>query len=385
MKRFAVFLFACFSAFTLIGAQETRTSLSFYQDAEAQTKAIIDASRALEAKGQFSKAWNLLATFDPDNKNGYVLAEKIRLALDGNVSEAMMVSFGFVDLAEGQSLAEVRANPPEKQNMVNFNPLDLVDALEKSGAAVPPVLSLELANYLYIVAKDYGDNWLVDNQTVMQKAVEHFDRALAYDTYTEASLTKHVELLINLQQYEGAEKVLNKAIALYPNNQNFSVSLAYSLNDQGKSSEVYPIVDKIIANPETSESTYNAYIEGIKAGLNEGDSGKTDSYIDAMIERFPDEYVPMLIQHLVAVNTGNTEKANTSADSVTENSMSTPMLSTLFCLHGCMPQIRPRVSIISIVLLKSTRETTRRWEPCFSIGRLCMRKPQCPQMTWRLR
>jgi hypothetical protein len=37
-----------------------------------------------------------------------------------------------------------------------------------------------------------------------------------------------------------------------------------------------------------------------------------------MIERFPDEYAPMLIQHLVAVIMGETEKANISADNVTE-------------------------------------------------------------------
>jgi hypothetical protein len=65
----------------------------------------------------------------------------------------------------------------------------LADALEKSGEAVPPVLSYELGNYLYTVNHEYGDNWILESQAVQQKAVENYDRALAYDTYTEKSLS----------------------------------------------------------------------------------------------------------------------------------------------------------------------------------------------------
>jgi hypothetical protein len=317
MKRFAVFALAFIAAIALLGAQEPQTPASFYAEATQDTREVIDASRLLQSKGQWSKAWNLLAAFDADNKNGYVLAEKIRLALEGNVANGMLISFGFVDLAEGQNLDELRANPPEKQNMADFNPLDLAGALEKSGEAVPPVLSYEMGNYLYQVYKDFGDNWIQDSQTIQQAAVENYDRALAYETYTDRSLSNQAELLINLQQYDGAEKVLRKAIAAYPEELNFQVNLASTLNDLGRFDEVYPIVDAIIAKPDTGDATYNAYVEGIKAGLNSGDEAKTDAYVEAMIARFPDEYVPMLIQHLIAVRMGNEDKANAAADAVT--------------------------------------------------------------------
>lgn len=318
MKRFAVFAWAFVAAIAFLGAQEAPTPATFYADAGQQTKEALDASRLLQAKGQWSKAWNLLAAFDPDNKDGYVLAEKIRLALAGNVANGMLISFGFVDLAEGQSLDELRANPPEKQTMADFNPLDLVEALEKSGEAVPPVLSYELGNYLYTVNQEYGENWIQDGRTVQQKAIENYDRALAYNTYSEASLSHHAALLVNFQKYDAAETVLRKAIAVYPENLNFSVDLAGVLNDQGKFDEAYPIVDDVLAKPETSDATYNAFVEGIKAGLNAGDAGKTNAYVKAMIARFPDEYVPILIQHLIEVRMGTPEKANAVADAVTE-------------------------------------------------------------------
>ncbi len=316
MKRFAIFAWAVFGAAALLGAQ-TQLPATYYADASQQSKQAIDASRLLESQGQWSKAWNLLAAFDPDNKDGYVLAEKISLAMAGNIANGMYISFGFVDLADGQTLEEVRANPPEKANTVAFNPLDAADALEKSGAAMPPMLSYELGNYLYAVNKDYGDNWVQDSQTTQTKAVENYDRALSYDTYTEQSLTNHAELLIGLQKYDAAENVLKKAIAAYPNNQDFTVTLAGAYNDQGKFDQVYPLVDTIIAKPETTNTTYNAFIEAIKAGLNAEDAQKTDSYAEAMVARFPDEYVPMLIQHLIAVRRGNADKANAIADDVT--------------------------------------------------------------------
>lgn len=324
MKRFAVFAFTCIAAVALLGAQESQAPATFYADATEQTKVALDASRLLQSKGQWSKAWNLLAALDPDNKDGYVLAEKIRLALEGNVANGMLISFGFVDLADGQNLDELRANPPEKQTIADFNPVDLTEALEKSGEAVPPALSYELGNYLYTVNQEYGENWIQDSQTVQQKAVESYDRALAYDTYTEKSLSNHAELLNTLQKYDAAEAVLKKAIAMYPSDMAFSVNLASVLNDQGKFDEVYPIVDDILAKPDTSDVTYNAFIEGIKAGLNSQNTDKTNAYVEAMIERFPDEYVPMLIQHLVAVRLGDAEKANAVADQATEKFKADP-------------------------------------------------------------
>jgi hypothetical protein len=46
------------------------------------------------------KAWQLLAFFDPENKDGYVLARKFALRLKG-IWGRHVHQFGFVDLAEG--------------------------------------------------------------------------------------------------------------------------------------------------------------------------------------------------------------------------------------------------------------------------------------------
>lgn len=318
MKRYAVIMLILLAAALVASAQEVLTPASFYADADQSVREGLAASRVLQSKGQWSKAWNLLSLMDPENKNGYVLAEKIRLALEGNVANGMLISFSFVDVPEGQNLEDLRLDPPEDQNPADFNPLDLTEELEKSGEAIPPVLSYELGNYLYQVYKEYGEDWIQDSQTVQQKAVENYDRALAYDTYTSKSLSNQAELLTNLQQYDGAEKVLRKAVAAYPEDDAFSVKLASTLNNMQRFDEVYPVVDGVIGKNAADDTTYNAFIEGIKAGLNSGDEQKTDAYVDAMIARYPTEYVPFLIRHLIAVRMGQPEKADAAADEVTE-------------------------------------------------------------------
>ena len=318
MKRYAVIMLILLAAALVASAQEVLTPASFYADADQSVREGLAASRVLQSKGQWSKAWNLLSLMDPENKNGYVLAEKIRLALEGNVANGMLISFSFVDVPEGQNLEDLRLDPPEDQNPADFNPLDLSEELEKSGEAIPPVLSYELGNYLYQVYKEYGEDWIQDSQTVQQKAVENYDRALAYDTYTSKSLSNQAELLTNLQQYDGAEKVLRKAVAAYPEDDAFSVKLASTLNNMQRFDEVYPVVDGVIGKNAADDTTYNAFIEGIKAGLNSENEQKMDSYVDAMIERYPSEYVPFLIRHLIAVRMGQPEKADAAADEVTE-------------------------------------------------------------------
>jgi len=142
--------------------------------------------------------------------------------------------------------------------------------------------------------------------------------------------------------------VLKKAIAVYPENRTFSLYLAAVFNDQGKFDEVYPIVDEVLAEPETTDLTYNAYVEGIKASLNSGDTEKTNTYVEAMIARFPDEYAPMLIQHLIEVQLGTPEKANAVADAVTENSSSIRISSAPCCRPGSSADRIPR--LVSTIL-----------------------------------
>ncbi|MCX8013552.1 MAG: hypothetical protein N3A02_04585, partial [Rectinema sp.] len=130
MKRSAVIMLVLLATALVAGAQEILTPSSFYADADQSVREGLAASRVLQSKGQWSKAWNLLTLMDPENKNGYVLAEKIRLALEGNVANGMLISFGFVDVPEGKSLEDLRLDPPAEQNLADFNPLDLAQNLE---------------------------------------------------------------------------------------------------------------------------------------------------------------------------------------------------------------------------------------------------------------
>ncbi|MDH7483050.1 MAG: hypothetical protein QHH01_00310 [Spirochaetales bacterium] len=311
-------------ALAAVTAQEPATPISFFADASPEALQTIKASRDLQGKGLFSQAWNILGTFDPDNSNGFVLAEKIRLAVEASVANGMMVSFGFVDLKEGQTIEELRENPPDEQNIVDFNPWDAIKKLEESGEAVPPVLSYEMGNYLYVVNKDFGEAWMEDPNTVQTSAVEFFDRALSYNVFTPASIIRQSELLEGLEQYAGAENVLKKGMDAYPEIHRFKIQLAGLYNNLGRFDEVYSLVEPVIAKTTDDDEKYNAYIEGIKAGLNTMNQEKLDRYMDGLELAFPTEYVPLLIRHLVAVRLNQPENAAAAAEKVTEKYQADP-------------------------------------------------------------
>jgi hypothetical protein len=85
----------------------------------------------------------------------------------------------------------------------------------------------------------------------------------------------------------------------------------------GTYAEVFPLVDKVLASSEDSEQLNNAYIAAIKAGLAANDKETLAKYVDSFEKKFPEEYVPGLIRHVVAVQLGDKAAADAAADAVT--------------------------------------------------------------------
>jgi len=73
----------------------------------------------------------------------------------------------------------------------------------------------------------------------------------------------------------------------------------------------------VLAASEDTEQLNNAYIAAIKAGLAANDKETLGKYVDSFEKKFPEEYVPGLIRHVVAVQLGDKAAADAAADAVT--------------------------------------------------------------------
>lgn len=315
--RLAALLVILFAATGLLFAQAENPAKAFFNDAPTSDQEAVTKAEDLAAKGQWLSAWKSLAAFDAENTNAYVLAEKIRLALDGYAQTALHLVFGFVDIAEGQDLESARATPSDAIEPVEFHPGELAKAIEDKGEAIPPVLSFMLGDYYYTVWKNYPGQWLQEDAAILGSGAENYDRALAYETFTARSLDRHSEMLMALNRYDGAESVLNKGLALDPENNMLILRLAETYLAAGRSTEVFAEADKVITKPADEGQLNDAYVVAIKAGLALQDKVNLEKYISGFEKSFPDQYMPGLVRHLAAVRLGDSAAADAAADTVT--------------------------------------------------------------------
>lgn len=300
-----------------LGGVFAQPSDSFYEDAPEEDLKIIQQSFDLTENGKWLSAWKLLAEYDAANEKPFVLAEKIRIALDGYAQTGIHMVFGFVDLEEGQDLEVVRYESVADLEPFEFNPGDLTMALEDKGEAVPPVLSLLMGEYYHTVWVLYQGQWVQDDTTILSMAAEHYERALAYEVFTAGSLAQYTEVLMALQRMDAAEVVIIKALELDPDNINLTLQLANVYYSSQRNEEVFPLADKVIAGATEDQLLNDGYIVAIKAGLGLGSEELLEKYVTGLEESFPLEYLPGLIRHLVAVRLENVEAADAAADMVT--------------------------------------------------------------------
>jgi tetratricopeptide (TPR) repeat protein len=289
----------------------------FFKDAPAAIQGAYKNAEDFIVQGKWLSAWQAMAAIDPDNQNGYALAEKIRIAIDGYAQTNMHMAFGFVDLKPGEDIASVRTGGTAKANSVNFDPKTLAKAIEDKGGEMPAVLSLELGNYYYTVWKEYQGQWVEDDNAILADGTTAYERAFAYETWTVNSLDKQSEMLVTLQKFDGAVNVLNKAIELSPNNPALMIRLADAYAGLGKMDENYKEVDKVLAATSDPQTRYDAYVSAVKAGLSAKDKISLEKYVSGLEKDFPTEYLPGLIRHLVAVKLGDSAAADAAADAVT--------------------------------------------------------------------
>jgi len=299
-------------------AQPAVSTPDFYADAPEADRASIAKAEEFAAQGKWLSAWKTLAEFDAANANPFILAEKVRIALDGYAQNTLHLVFGFVDLAEGQDLESARYGEIEIiGDPIEFNPGEIAKAIEDKGEAIPPVLSMMLGDFYHTVWANYQGQWLQEDAEILAQGAENYERAMAYDTYTPASLDRHSEILMTLQRFDAAESVLAKGLELDPENHVLILRMADIYFSSGRFAEVYPLADKIIAAPTDEEELNDAYVTAIKAGLSALDKENLEKYISGFEKEFPTEYMPGLVRHLVAVQLGEADAADAAADAVT--------------------------------------------------------------------
>lgn len=316
MNRIRATLAALFALAFVLSPAILFADDDLFADAPEAARAAIASGQGLGAEGKWLTAWNTLSAADPDKKDGFILAEKIRVAMEGNVQNAMYLVFAFTDLPAGMDLQSVRNAGVEGLEPVEFDPWAEAQALEKEGLAFPPVLALRLGDYFSAVLAEYAGQWLQDDQTVSRLAIEQYDRAHAYDVFTVTSLVRHASLLNSTGNSAAAEPVLRKALEADPDNAEIPLLLVDSQAAQGRLTEALEGLDALIAKAADPASLYELLTKGVQISLQSDQPGKSERYLSEMETVDPANSLPGLVRHLLAVRAQDKALAAEVSDKV---------------------------------------------------------------------
>jgi len=277
--------------------------------------AALEKAAILASEGKWLSAYQTMDEFDKANADPFSLAMKTSIVLRGAVRSDMNLSFGLVDLDEGQDLDSLRKGEGDYPPLA-FDPPSLAEALAGGGAAVPAILSKELGDYYYDVLGRFSGQWAISDEDILAKIAEEYSRAYEAGVFDAPSLMNYAESLVRLNRGDESDPVYSRAIELYPGSGNLFYSYAMSLSYRGKKAEALDIIDKAIAAYGKEAALVNAIVLGAQTAAELGDEAREESYFAIADKTYGGTPTPGILRHVVAIDTGNKAAAAAAADAL---------------------------------------------------------------------
>jgi tetratricopeptide (TPR) repeat protein len=293
-----------------------------YGAARPEARTVIAAAQKLMVQGQWKTAWDSLVAFDPAGTDPYVLALKIQICLKGYVQTDSHLSFALIDVKAGESLAALRSEGG-KGSLVDFDPFTAVQAMSAIDPQLPPVLLLTLGDYCYDVQAIYADKWQASEEEVCSVGISSYEEAQKGGLSTADSLRRQGELLLRFSRNDEAEASIRASLALEPGSLQARRSLAVALAQGGKVPEALTLMDEVIAATKDPEERFGILMAAARIGAQAG-AAQAEPYLKASEAEFPGEPGPVLVRHMIAVQTQGPAEAAIAADKAMDSFPESP-------------------------------------------------------------
>lgn len=281
--------------------------------APSKDRSLFKKVDALIAKGSWKSGWDLLAAADPQHKDPWILARSVDLLLDGYLATETLRVFALADLPAGEKPKDKRGDKAGPAPDLAFEPLALAEAQAKAGVKPVPALDRSLGSYLAEGARLYPGAWILADQDIAAKVVEHLGRARAAGVWTAEGILAEGEALLNTERaaeaellFAAAEKVDTKTPAIRYNH-------AVALLMLQRNAESLPLVEAGLLIDKDPASRLSGLGLGAQIAAQEGDSARVEAYISKAESESPDNPSPGLLRHELALRTGDAEGAAQAA------------------------------------------------------------------------
>lgn len=288
---------------------------AFFDEAPANSKLTIAKAEELTWDGQWLSAWKILEITDPNNRDPYMLAKKIRTMLDGNTSLDLFQGFSIANMPpDGDWEAACEAGTLD-EDYFDFDPHSAVQALLKRDVKVPPVLAAALGDFYYSAYYDYDDSSFLSLDEIRDNALHWYDIANENFVLVELeSIMHYAELLMDAGRADEAVSILEDETEWEPEDIELRLQLIDAYIATGKNSGAFSELDRLIEMTPSNEDAREFYHRAFELALKIQDQQALNRYLAAFEKKYPNDWLAGLVRHRVAVQTGNYMAAQTIAD-----------------------------------------------------------------------
>ena len=288
---------------------------AFFDEAPANSKLTIAKAEELTWDGQWLSAWKILEITDPNNRDPYMLAKKIRTMLDGNTSLDLFQGFSIANMPpDGDWEAACEAGTLD-EDYFDFDPHSAVQALLKRDVKVPPVLAAALGDFYYSAYYDYDDSSFLSLDEIRDNALYWYDIANENFVLVELeSIMHYAELLMDAGRADEAVSILEDETEWEPEDIELRLQLIDAYIATGKNSGAISELDRLIEMTPSNEDAREFYHRAFELALKIQDQQALNRYLAAFEKKYPNDWLAGLVRHRVAVQTGNYMAAQTIAD-----------------------------------------------------------------------
>lgn len=288
---------------------------AFFDDATMSAKLAIAGAEELTWDGKWLAAWTAINARDPNNLDPYILAEKIRIALDGNTSNNLYKGFTLADTPEDGDTEAARQAGTLREEYFDFDPDAVVRGMEARGVTIPPVLASALGDFYYSAWYWCGESYSLTEDETKAEALHWYDIAnQAYVIVDLKSIMQYGELLIDAGRAGEAVTILKDETEWEPDDVDLRLKLVDAYTQTSDAADAFAELDGLIQRASLDEDARDYYSKALSLAFDQNDKAALDKYLAGLDARVPDNWLADATRHRMAVRAGDNGGAQKIAD-----------------------------------------------------------------------
>jgi tetratricopeptide (TPR) repeat protein len=288
---------------------------AFFDEAPMDAKRAIANAEELTWDGKWLSAWNILAAADPNDRDPYIFAEKIRTVLDGNTDTDMYQGFWIADMSADGDTDAAREAGTLNEEYFDFDVHAVAQTMLDRGVEAPPVLASALGDFYYRAYDYCGDSYVLSAEDTKAEALRWYDMANEnYILVDLVSILHYAELLIDAGRAGDAITVLREESEWEPDDTDLHLQLVDAYVVTGETDSAFAELDGLIQRAASKDEARNYYSKALDIAFDQNDKQALNRYLAAMEADYPDDWLAGLARHKVAVSSGDNAGAQKIAD-----------------------------------------------------------------------